>query len=85
LCSVISSNYEAVIAINVSPTHTTRAEVIDLDDQKWQVERHYAYEYARNEQSPGVWPVMLNLANQHIPNPMIDTLCSSVLRRRSLD
>jgi hypothetical protein len=72
------TNYAAVAAINASPTHTAKAEVIDLDAPsfggKFNGTTHMNMLGTNNLQ---VFDVMLNWANQNIPNPMADTSCPS--------
>src|SRR4029079_4250219 len=73
-----ATNYAAVAAINASPTHAAKAEVIDLDDPKFQGKyngtTHMNMLGTNNLQ---VFDVMLNWANQNIPNPMADSSCPS--------
>jgi len=70
------TNYAAVAAINASPTHTAKAEVIDLDNPsfngKFNGTTHMNMLGTNNLQ---VFDVMLNWANQYIPNPMAETSC----------
>ena len=73
-----ATNYAAVAAINASPTHAAKAEVIDLDNPsfngKFNGTTHMNMLGTNNLQ---VFDVMLNWADQYIPNPMAETSCPS--------
>jgi hypothetical protein len=72
------TNYAAVAAINASPTHTAKAEVIDLDNPsfngKFNGTTHMNMLGTNNLE---VFDVLLNWANQYIPNPMVESSCPS--------
>jgi hypothetical protein len=74
--AIRATNYTAVAAINASPTHTAKAEVIDLDDPKFGGQyngtTHMNMLGTNNLQ---IFDVMLNWANDNIPNPVVDQAC----------
>ena len=73
------ANYAARDAINASPTHAVApATVIDLDDPsfggKFNGTTHMNMLGTNNL---AVFDVILNWANQNIPNPIVATSCPS--------
>jgi hypothetical protein len=74
--AIRATNYTAVAAINASPTHAAKAEVIDLDDPKFGGQydgtTHMNMLGTNNLQ---IFDVMLNWANDNIPNPIVDQAC----------
>jgi hypothetical protein len=76
--AIRATNYTAVAAINATPTHTAKAEVIDLDDPifkgKYNGTTHMNMLGTNNLQ---IFDVMLNWADKYIPNPIEDNSCPS--------